>query len=132
MTAAAGFAYVQARLQAGHGRLPDAAAWQSLEASQTLAQYLALARAVVDLEKPAHSVFTLRFYWAMFRVGEARLGDDTLIDLGSRSPELMAPMVFGEGYLAEAFLAAPAGRNAPHRLRIGRDRVGRSSRIGGP
>jgi phage tail-like protein len=93
---------------------------------------LALARRVLELEKPAHTAYDLRFYWAMFRLGEARLGDDTLVDLGSRSPELMAPMVLGEGYLAEAFLAAPSGRDAPARLQIGRDRVGRSARLGGP
>jgi phage tail-like protein len=93
---------------------------------------LALARSVVDLEKPAHTAFDLRFYWAMFRLGEARLGDDTLIDLGSRSPELMGPMVLGHGYLGEAFLSAPAGRDVPDRLSIGRDRLGRSTRLGGP
>ena len=93
---------------------------------------LALAAAVLALEKPAHTSFTLRFYWAMFRLGEARLGQDSLIDLGSRSPQLMAPMVLGQGVLAQAFLAAPAGRDAPQRLRIGRDRVGRSARLGGP
>jgi phage tail-like protein len=93
---------------------------------------LALARLVLDLEKPAHTVYDMRFYWAMFRLGEARLGDDTLIDLGSRSPQLMAPMVLGEGYLGEAFPAAPPGRDAPERLQIGRDRIGRSTRLGGP
>ncbi len=44
MKTTARFAYVQARLQAGQGRLPDALSWQSLEASQTLGQYLMLAR----------------------------------------------------------------------------------------
>ena len=93
---------------------------------------LALAQRVLDLEKPAHTIYDMRFYWAMFRLGEARLGDDTLLDRGSRSPELMAPMVLGEGYLAEAFLSAPAGLDAPDRLQLGRDRVGRSARVGGP
>jgi phage tail-like protein len=93
---------------------------------------LALARKVLDLEKPAHTVYDMRFYWAMFRLGEARLGDDTLLDRGSRSPELMAPMVLGEGYLAEAFLSAPAGLDAPDRLQLGRDRIDRSARVGGP
>jgi phage tail-like protein len=93
---------------------------------------VALAQAVLDLEKPAHTTYDMRFYWAMFRLGEARLGEDTLIDLGSRSPELMGPMVLGDGYLAEAFLAAHAGTDAPARVQIGRDRVGRSARLGGP
>ena len=93
---------------------------------------IALAQTILDLEKPAHTSYDLRFYWAMFRLGEARLGDDTLIDLGSRAPELMAPMVLGQGYLGEAFLSAPAGREAPDRIEIGRDRVGRSTRLGGP
>ncbi|HKG92969.1 MAG TPA: phage tail protein, partial [Gemmatimonadaceae bacterium] len=93
---------------------------------------LALARAVLDLEKPAHTVYDVRYYWAMFRLGEARLGDDTLIDAGGRSPALMPPMVLGEGYLAEAHLAARPGDDAPERVLLGRDRVGRSGRLGGP
>jgi phage tail-like protein len=93
---------------------------------------MAVARALLDLEKPAHTVFDMRFYWSMFRLGEARLGSDTLIDLGSRSPQLMGPMVLGEGYLAEAFLAASPGHDAPARIRLGRDRLGRSSQLGGP
>jgi hypothetical protein len=44
MAARADFAYVQARLQARHGALPDAAAWRALEASRTAVHYLALAR----------------------------------------------------------------------------------------
>lgn len=93
---------------------------------------LALAKSVLDLEKPAHTVFDMRFYWAMFRLGEARLGDDTVIDLGSRAPELMSAMVLGTNYLAESFLAAHSGADAPSRTQIGRDRVGRSARLGGP
>jgi phage tail-like protein len=95
-------------------------------------QRLALARTVLDLEKPAHTAYDIRYYWAAFRLGGARLGDDTLVDQGSRSPELMPPMTLGAGYLAEAFLAAHPGAEAPARLAIGRDRVGRSARLGGP
>lgn len=45
MTRVTDFAYAQARLQARRARAPDDAWWRSAEASRTLAQYLALARA---------------------------------------------------------------------------------------
>ncbi len=44
MTTRPEFAYVQARLQARHGGLPEPLAWQVLEASRTATHYLALAR----------------------------------------------------------------------------------------
>ena len=62
---------------------------------------------IVDLERPAHTTYDVRFYFAMFRVGEARLGIDTLVDLGGRAPGLMAPVVLGARHLAEGFLARP-------------------------
>ena len=96
------------------------------------ARRLALASQVLALEKPAHTTFELRYYWAMFRLGQARLGDDTLIDTGSRSSALMAPLVLGERGLADSYLAAGAGRDPAQRLRLGRDRIGRSGPLGGP
>ena len=80
---------------------------------------------VVAVEKPAHTVFDVKFYWAMFRVGEARLGVDTLIDLGSRAPELMPAMQLGREYLAESHLAPSPPQDAKDRQILGRDALGR-------
>lgn len=75
MTARADFAYAQARLQARHGRrpdAPDAPAWRTLEASRTVTQAIAAARAGalaewvdgLDDAGDAHSIeASLRVRW---------------------------------------------------------------------
>ena len=70
-------------------------------------QRLDLSRRIIELEKPAHTVFDVKFYWAMFRVGEARLQLDTIIDQGSRAPQLLPPLALGQGFVGESYLAAP-------------------------
>jgi hypothetical protein len=86
---------------------------------------LALAQRVVDLEKPAHTTFQVKFYWDVFQVGSARLGEDTLIDLGSRAPQFMASFVVGQSYLLEGHLTAghPYNISESDRTVIGRDRL---------
>ena len=64
-----------------------------------------LARRVLSLEKPAHTAFDVQFYWAFFRVGEARLGQDTVVDAGGRSPEFLSPFVLDRNYLGSGYLA---------------------------
>jgi len=63
-----------------------------------------LARRLIELEKPAHTVFDVKFFWAMFRIGFARLGEDTLLEQGSRAPQLLSTMTLGKGHLAESYL----------------------------
>ena len=71
---------------------------------EALNRRLELARRVVDLEKPAHTVFDVRFYWAFFRVAEARLGIDTQLGAGSRAPELIPQAVLGRAYIGASFV----------------------------
>jgi len=96
--------------------LPTVAA----EQQDALEQRRALAQRIIDLEKPAHTVFDVKFFWAYFRISEARLGEDTLIDIGSRAPQLLPPMVLGHNYLSESYLAPGHPQNVPDRYVTGR------------
>jgi hypothetical protein len=82
---------------------------------------LELSRRIVDLEKPAHTVFDVKFYWAMFRVGEARLALDTVLAQGSRAPQLLPELVVGQGFVGESYLGPPVPENACDRVILGRD-----------
>jgi phage tail-like protein len=96
---------------------------------------LDLATRVVDWEKPAHTVFNVKFYWAYFRVGFVRLDEDAVLDRGGRDPRLSPPMILGQGYLAESFLAPGYPQNVTGRQVIGRDPPGQvllSGSDGGP
>lgn len=81
-----------------------------------------LATRIVNLEKPAHAVFDVRFYWAMFRIGEARLGRDTLIDVGVRE-RLIPALVLGQGYVGEGYVAPTEIEDRADRQILGCDRL---------
>ena len=85
---------------------------------------LEIATRIVALEKPAHTTFDVRFFWSLFRVGEVRLGYDTVVGLGSRSPDLLTPMVLDSGHLAASYLAPSHPQDVPDRDVLGRDRLG--------
>ena len=80
-----------------------------------------LATRVVNLEKPAHTIFDVRFYWALFRVGGVRLGIDTVLDQGSRAAQLLPPLVLKGGYLSEGYLAPAFPQDVTDRTILGRD-----------
>jgi hypothetical protein len=79
---------------------------------------LGLARRLIDLEKPAHTVFDVRFFWAFNRVGEARLGLDTQLGAGSRAPELIPDAVVGRAYIGASFVSGPTRPRSGDRLLI--------------
>jgi phage tail-like protein len=81
---------------------------------------LDLASRIIDLEKPAHTIFDVKFYWAMLRVGEARLQLDTLLDTGSRAPQLLPKMILGQGFVGESYLPH-VPEDASNRYVLGRD-----------
>jgi phage tail-like protein len=99
--------------------LPPSASYDAAEQQRRIE----LATRIVRLEKPAHTVFDVKFYWQLFRLGEARLGEDTLLDLGSRAPDLMSPLAVGRGRLTEGYLAPGHPRDVADRQVLGRDRL---------
>jgi hypothetical protein len=59
----------------------------------------------------------------MFRLGEVRLGYDTIIDQGSRAPELLSPLILGQAHIMESYLAPSHPQNVRERQVLGRDRL---------
>lgn len=78
-----------------------------------------LARRIALLEKPAHTVVETRLYWAAFRVGEARLGTDTVLGQGSR----FTALVLERGELGGSHLGWAEPWNVGGRRVVGRDPV---------
>ena len=93
---------------------------------------VAMAERIVDLERPAHAAFDVRLFWQVLRIGEARLGFDTLLGEGSRAPALMPSVVLGRDALGAAHLAPGHPYNLPDRIILGRDRVAETATLGGP
>lgn len=60
----------------------------------------AMVSRIIHLEKPAHTQFEVRRFWDAFRIGEIRLGMDTVVGPESR----FAPIIVGQHYLADGYL----------------------------
>lgn len=80
----------------------------------------AMVQRIINLEKPAHTVFTLHRYWEGFRISEARLGLDTSLDTTNR----FVAMLLGRDYLSAGYVAAGHPMNVPDRIIADRDRLG--------
>lgn len=80
---------------------------------------------VVQREKPAHTEFEVKFFWALFQVGSARLGQDTNLGESSR----FAAMVLGANFLGQSYLAESHPWSVTNRAVIGRDRLGPTTDI---
>jgi phage tail-like protein len=80
----------------------------------------AMVERITELEKPAHAAFDVRRFWDFFRVGETRLGIDTLLGEDSRFQK----MVMGRSYLAEGYLYPSHPMDVAERVVADRDRVG--------
>lgn len=81
---------------------------------------VALARRIVNLEKPSHTKCDVQPYWALFRVGEARVGLDTLLGRGSR----FVSLILGHGHLAETYLGSAHPWNVTDRIISDRGKLG--------
>jgi phage tail-like protein len=84
-------------------------------------QRYALAKRIIIQEKPTQTQFDIRFYWTAFRVAEARLGEDSILDSGSRVP----PLILGQNYIGESTLAANYPQTISDRQIVSRDALGR-------
>lgn len=80
------------------------------------------AEEIVRREKPAHTDFDVKLYWALFQIGTARLGLDTTLGEGTR----FVALVLGANYLGQTFLTESHPWSVRDRLVIGRDRLGAS------
>lgn len=75
-----------------------------------------IAERVTEVEKPAHAAFDVKLYWGLFRVGEARVGLDTLLGVGSRSVAL----VLDRGLVGASHLGFVEPWNVRDRFVVGR------------
>ena len=66
----------------------------------------AIAERVVAVQKPAHTVATVRLYWSAFRVGYARLGSDSAL---TDRPPRHHDAVLGRRALGDVVTGGPRG-----------------------
>jgi hypothetical protein len=80
---------------------------------------LSRVRHVIEQERPAHTEFEVRAFWAALRVGEARVGMETQVGRGSR----FVPVAIGATELARSHLRTGRPFDADDRWVVGRNPV---------
>jgi phage tail-like protein len=90
-------------------------------------QRLGRVRRVVEVHRPAHTLVEVAPYWAACRVGEARVGLETIVGEGSRYVDL----VLGADRLARAITPGGTTWRFDDRVVVGRDRIDRSAEPAG-
>ncbi len=75
---------------------------------------------VVERERPAHTAYDVRPYWALFQTGTARLGIDTTLGEGAR----FTAIELGRGALGEGFIGYGHPFAVKDRAVVGRDAAG--------
>ena len=78
-----------------------------------------LAQRVAQQEKPAHTDFDVKLYWAVFSAGLSRVGLETVVGPSSR----FAALLLGQGSMAGSFLGYVEPWNVRGRLVAGRDQL---------
>jgi phage tail-like protein len=85
----------------------------------TQTQRLNLAQRIAQNEKPAHTDFDVKLYWAAFCAGEARVGMETVVGPSSR----FAAMVLDQNQLAASYLGFVLPWSVRGRMVAGRDQL---------
>lgn len=74
------------------------------------------AERVVRAEKPAHTDYDIGFFWALFQVGSARIGSDTVLGEGAR----YVSVILGGSYLGQGMVGRAHPWDISDRTVLGR------------
>jgi phage tail-like protein len=100
---------------------------QLQDSVSTQTQRRNLAQRIAQNEKPAHTDFDVKLYWAAFCAGEARVGLETVVGPSSR----FAAMVLDQNELAATYLGFALPWSVRGRVVTGRDQLRNGNWSGG-
>ena len=85
----------------------------------TQMQRLSVAQRIAQQEKPAHTSFDVKLYWAAFCAGQARVGIETVVGPSSR----FAALLLDQSLLGESYLGFAVPWSVRGRAVVGRDQA---------